>query len=105
MIPVLPLPRLAFGAGALSSVTAELSLLGVQRPLLLSDRGLERVGATAQAARMLPHRGRRSLWTFRKTQPWLAPTLHLQLTGNQAATGSSLWVVVPCSTPQSSWPR
>ncbi len=54
MVPVLPLPRLVFGAGALSSVSGELSLLGVQRPLLLSDRGLERAGAVAVAARALP---------------------------------------------------
>ena len=54
MLPVLPLPRLVFGAGALSSVPGELSLLGIQRPLLLSDRGLERAGATAQAAQVLP---------------------------------------------------
>ena len=54
MVPVLPLPRLVFGAGALSSVAGELSLLGVLRPLLLSDRGLERAGAVAQLARVLP---------------------------------------------------
>ncbi len=54
MVPVLPLPRLVFGAGALSSVPGELSLLGVRRPLLLSDRGLERAGAVANAARVLP---------------------------------------------------
>ncbi len=54
MFPVLPLPRLLFGAGALGSLPDELALLGVTRPLLLSDRGLERAGATARAALVLP---------------------------------------------------
>ena len=54
MLPVLPLPRLLFGAGALASLPGELALLGVRRPLLLSDRGLERAGAVANAARLLP---------------------------------------------------
>jgi alcohol dehydrogenase class IV len=54
MVPVLPLPRLVFGAGVLRSVGDELSLLGVRRPLLVSDRGLERAGAIASAMRALP---------------------------------------------------
>ena len=54
MLAVLPLPRLLFGAGALASLPGELALLGVRRPLLLSDRGLERAGAVANAARLLP---------------------------------------------------
>ena len=54
MMPVLPLPRLVFGAGALASLPGELAWLGVRRPLLLSDRGLERAGAVAAAARVLP---------------------------------------------------
>ena len=54
MVPVLPLPRLVFGAGALSVVGGELAWLGVSRPLLLSDRGLERAGAVAAALRALP---------------------------------------------------
>ncbi|WP_174299365.1 iron-containing alcohol dehydrogenase [Caulobacter sp. S45] len=54
MVPVLPLPRLLFGAGALSGLAGELTLLGVRRPLLLSDRGLERAGAVAAALRALP---------------------------------------------------
>lgn len=54
MVPVLPLPRLVFGAGVLRSVGDELSLLGVRRPLLVSDRGLERAGAVASAMRALP---------------------------------------------------
>ncbi len=54
MVPVLPLPRLLFGAGALASLAGELASLGVRRPLLLSDRGLERAGAVAAALRALP---------------------------------------------------
>ena len=54
MVPLLPLPRLVFGSGALSALAAELSLLGVQRPLLLSDRGLERAGAVARVLEALP---------------------------------------------------
>ncbi len=54
MVSVLPLPRLVFGAGALSMVGGELAWLGVSRPLLLSDRGLERAGAVAAALRALP---------------------------------------------------
>jgi 4-hydroxybutyrate dehydrogenase len=54
MFPVLPLPRLVFGPGSLSSVDSELSLLGVRRPLLVSDEGLERAGLYASAVRWLP---------------------------------------------------
>ena len=57
MVPVLPLPRLVFGAGALSLAAGELAWLGVRRPLLLSDRGLERAGAVAAAMRALPDAG------------------------------------------------
>ena len=54
MIPLLPLPRLVFGAGALAASSSEITLLGVRRPLLLSDRGLERAGAVTAALRALP---------------------------------------------------
>ena len=54
VVPVLPLPRLLFGAGALSGLAGELTLLGVRRPLLLSDRGLERAGAVAATLKGLP---------------------------------------------------
>lgn len=57
MVPVLPLPRLLFGAGAIASLPDELALLGVRRPLLLSDRGLERAGAVAAIAGLLPRDG------------------------------------------------
>ena len=54
VIALLPLPRLVFGTGALSSLAHELSLFGVRRPLLLSDRGLERAGLVACALKVLP---------------------------------------------------
>ena len=54
MNPVGPLPRLILGAGALSKVGGELALLGVSRPLVLSDRGLERAGVVAAAVAALP---------------------------------------------------
>jgi 4-hydroxybutyrate dehydrogenase len=48
------LPRLVFGEGSCSHLAAELSLLGVHRPLLVSDRGLERAGVVASIVRYLP---------------------------------------------------
>ena len=54
MVPLLPLPRFVFGAGMLTTLAEELSLLGIRRPLLLSDRGLEHVGAVAKALRWMP---------------------------------------------------
>lgn len=51
---MLPLPRLAFGAGSLSTITEELAILGIRRPLLVSDRGLERTGVTSLAAKAIP---------------------------------------------------
>jgi 4-hydroxybutyrate dehydrogenase len=72
MVPVLPLPRLVFGAGALHTIADELSLLGVRRPLLVSDRGLERAGAVASAMRALPE----------------ATVQHLDVPGNPTAAGA-----------------
>ncbi len=54
VLALLPLPRLLFGSGALSSLPGELADLGLQRPLLLSDRGLERAGVVALVAPLLP---------------------------------------------------
>ena len=54
MIPLLPLPRLSMGTGVLASLPAELALLGVRRPFLLSDRGLERAGAVSKVMQYLP---------------------------------------------------
>ena len=54
MIPLLPLPRLLLGFGALSGIVAELGYAGASRPLLISDRGLERAGAVSAALRYLP---------------------------------------------------
>ncbi len=54
MLPVLPLPHLVFGPGSLFELAAELSLFGVQKPLLLSDRGLEQAGVCAAALKCMP---------------------------------------------------
>lgn len=54
MGPALMLPRLVFGSGSLASLPAELALLGVERPLLISDRGLEKAGVVAAARRAMP---------------------------------------------------
>lgn len=54
MIAALSLPRLVFGSGSLSQLTAELLQLGVHRPLLISDRGLERAGIVAKALAAMP---------------------------------------------------
>ena len=55
MTALLPLPRFVFGPGVLAALPEELLLLGVRRPMLLSDRGLERVGAVAKALRWMPN--------------------------------------------------
>lgn len=54
MSMTLILPRLVFGSGALSRLSTELALLGVRRPLLLSDRGLASAGVVARAEAALP---------------------------------------------------
>ena len=54
MPALLPLPRLLFGSGALSGLPQELVDLGLKRPLLLSDRGLEKAGIVALVAPLLP---------------------------------------------------
>jgi 4-hydroxybutyrate dehydrogenase len=46
---------LVFGEDSCSHLAAELSLLGVYRPLLVSDRGLERAGVVASVLHCLPH--------------------------------------------------
>jgi 4-hydroxybutyrate dehydrogenase len=51
---ILCLPRLLFGDDSSADLAAELSLLGVQRPLLISDRGLQHAGVVASIARFLP---------------------------------------------------
>lgn len=51
---VLPLPRLVFGPGAISAASEELLMLGVTRPLLLSDRGLECAGVVAAVMEAMP---------------------------------------------------
>ena len=54
MAAVFPLPRLAFGSGSLSQLPAELATLGVQKPLLLSDKGIARAGLVDKVALHLP---------------------------------------------------
>ena len=47
MGPALVLPRLIFGEGVVGQLSDELALLGLRRPLLISDRGLEAAGVVA----------------------------------------------------------
>lgn len=54
MTTVFPLPKLLLGVGMLSALPRELEALEVRRPLLISDRGLERVGLVSTVARHLP---------------------------------------------------
>jgi alcohol dehydrogenase class IV len=55
MSALLPLPRLAFGAGSLASLADELTALAVRRPLLISDRGLLSAGIVTLAINVMPH--------------------------------------------------
>ena len=54
MGPALTLPRLVFGPGTIDTLPDELDLLGVQHPLLISDRGLERAGIVALIMQAAP---------------------------------------------------
>jgi len=54
MNAVLELPRSVFGVGAVDGLAAELSALGVARPLLISDRGLRDAGLIDRVLRVLP---------------------------------------------------
>jgi 4-hydroxybutyrate dehydrogenase len=54
MILALTLPRLVFGAGCRDRLPAECDLLGISRPLLISDRGLEGAGVTAMLGQGYP---------------------------------------------------
>ena len=73
MVSLLSLPRLVLGSGALASLPGELALLGVRRPLLLSDRGLERAGAVAATMSAMP-----------------GMTQHLDVPENPTAAGADL---------------
>ena len=46
MTAALSLPRLVIGSGSIGRLDEELALMGVGRPLLVSDRGIERAGLT-----------------------------------------------------------
>lgn len=50
----LTLPRLIFGPGQLSQLGAEMRSLGIIRPMLISDRGLERAGIVALVEQAAP---------------------------------------------------
>ncbi len=54
MTSALTLPRLVFGPGKLATLPDELALLGVCRPLLISDRGLEAAGLVAKIRLAVP---------------------------------------------------
>ena len=54
MGPALVLPRLVFGLGALARLPDELALLGMQRPLLIADNGLETAGLVAKVRAVAP---------------------------------------------------
>jgi len=54
MSAALTLPRLVFGRGKLASLSDELAMLGVTRPLLVSDRGLDKAGIVARVAQAAP---------------------------------------------------
>jgi 4-hydroxybutyrate dehydrogenase len=51
---VLTLPRLVFGPGTLVTISDELAQLGVRRPLLISDRGLESAGLVTRVRQAAP---------------------------------------------------
>ena len=48
VIQTLQLPRTLFGAGALSALPEQMSLVHMQRPLLVTDQGLVRIGLVAK---------------------------------------------------------
>ena len=54
MTPALTLPRLVFGSGTLACLDSELTRLGVKRPLLISDRGIEKAGIVAKVTTVAP---------------------------------------------------
>lgn len=54
MGPALTLPRLVFGSGKITTLPEELAFLGVERPLLISDRGLEDAGLIARVIEIAP---------------------------------------------------
>ena len=72
MGPALMLPRLVFGQGAIARLPDELALLGLRRPLLISDRGLEAAGVVARVREAAP----------------LLTTLFLDVPENPTASGA-----------------
>jgi 4-hydroxybutyrate dehydrogenase len=54
MNPLLQLPRVHFAFGAIAVLPEELQLLGISRPLIVSDRGLVTCGVLSRATDALP---------------------------------------------------
>lgn len=54
MTPFLQVPRVIFDHGAVRQLPAELAILGVRRPLILTDQGLVRAGALDRLLAALP---------------------------------------------------
>ena len=54
MSTLLTVPRLLFGAGCLAALADQLAQLGVERALLISDRGLEAAGVVARTIEAAP---------------------------------------------------
>lgn len=54
MATITYLTTIEFGAGAVAGLSDQLGALGVSRPLIISDRGLERTGLVARLAALCP---------------------------------------------------
>ena len=54
MATITYLTTIEFGAGVLKTLPEQLAALGVKRPLVVSDRGLERTGLVAQVLALCP---------------------------------------------------
>lgn len=87
--------KLLSGERALEHIPYELSVRGCKRPMLLSDRVLEKFGAVATGNRRhVPGGGHPrppASWIFRRTPPWRWLTRPPGSSGRRAATPSSPW--------------
>jgi alcohol dehydrogenase class IV len=54
MMPFLQVPRVVFDHGAIGALPTEIALLGVRRPLLLTDQGLVRAGVFEKVLAVMP---------------------------------------------------
>jgi 4-hydroxybutyrate dehydrogenase len=48
------LTRIQFGAGALSCLADELAMLGIRKPLMITDRGVVAAGLAARVSAQIP---------------------------------------------------